>query len=116
MNPAEIQLSPEDKAILRTLIAQAGPEGIPRQVAAEIISQLSRDALWKLQAADAEDVAFTAKSALPWWEQKVANVRLNQSPALVQAILEQVRIMQQIARDVLAQGQQAKQPVRVRIA
>lgn len=97
--PALIALSENDRAVLRKMIARAdATNGIPREVAAEIIGELSREALWKLQAADAEDVAYTAKCALPWWEQKIINFKLNQNPALVGAIIEQVRIMQQVAR------------------
>lgn len=102
MNPVLITLAENDRAVLRKLISRVdSANGIPRETAAEIIGELSREALWKLQSADAEDVAFTAKSALPWWEQKVVNFKLNQNPALVGAILEQIKIMQGVAREKL---------------
>lgn len=113
--PSLISLSENDRAILRKLIARADAQnGIPREVAAEIIGELSREALWKLQCADAEDVAFTAKCALPWWEQKIVNFKLNQNPALVGAIIEQVRIMQHVAREKLAPKAQAAEETKPR--
>jgi hypothetical protein len=93
-------------------------EGIPKETAAEVISELSREALWKLQSADPEDVAYTAKSALPWWEQKLVNFKLNQNPGAVGAIIEQIRVMQEIARAQLAPQKkiQQREQITLRIA
>lgn len=114
IDPVLIPLSDADKAILRKLIAHANAnEGIPRETAAEIMGALSHDALWKLQGADPEDVAYTAKCCLPWWEQKIVNVKLNSAPGLVEAIIEQIRMMQMIAREKLAPRREV---VTVRIA